>query len=403
MQVPPIFQRLFKELGSLRLSVFLLGFSVLLVFFGTLDQVRIGIREAQSIYFESLFAVWHYPEMWPGGNVLKYIPVPLPGGYLIGPLLALNLILAHARYWRPRWSILGISFIHVGIIMLLVGQLITNIFQEEDYMWLDEGAKANFIRSFHEDEFYLTHRKADGKMGVFSLDYKDLKRGRTIEPEVPGQTGLFPFEVKVHEVFNNAEISQGGAIEGRSTFGINRGIGAQFNLGVRKVGSFHSDERRDIRTAVVEILDDGQSVGTWLVSNVFEERFPEQEFAIDGQQYAIGLRFKKTYLPYTITLLEFNHDRYPGTNIPSNFSSRVKVEHAFNGDEREVMIFMNNPLRYEGRTYYQASFAKQDTASMFQVVKNPGWLVPYIACILVSIGLVWQFSVAGHRMLRRMN
>jgi hypothetical protein len=336
------------------------------------------------------------------GEFLRFIPVPLPGGYLIGTLLALNLVLAHARYWRPRWDILGISFIHVGIIMLLVGQLVTNIFQEEDYMWLDEGAKANFIRSFHEDELYLTRKSADGKIGVYSLDYDELKKGMQFQPEAGGQKGLFPFEVKVHEIFDNAEINQGGSVDGRSSYGVSRGIGAQFNLGVKEIESFHSDEQRDIRTAVVEILQNGERVGMWLVSNVFEERFPEQEFTVDGQEYAIGLRFKKTYLPYTITLLKFNHDRYPGTNIPSNFSSRVRVEHATNGDEKEVMIFMNNPLRYEGRTYYQASFAKQDTASMFQVVKNPGWLVPYIACILVSIGLVWQFSVAGYRMTRRM-
>jgi hypothetical protein len=403
MPLSPLINRLFKVLGSLQLSVFLLGFSVLLIFFGTLDQVKIGIREAQEIYFESFYAIWRYPEMWPMGNFLKFIPVLLPGGYLIGPLLALNLILAHARYWRPRWSILGISFIHVGIIMLLVGQLMTNLFQEEDYMWLDEGGKANFIRSFQEDEFYLTRQKDDGRLGVYSLPYQDLKREKVIQPEVNGQAGLFPFEVKVREVFGNAEINQGGATDGRSTYGISRGIGAQFNLGIRGIESFHSDEQRDMRTAVVEVLKGEESVGTWLVSNVFEERFPEQEFTIDGQTYAIGLRYKKTYLPYTITLLEFNHDRYPGTNIPSNFSSRVRVTHATNGDEKEVMIFMNNPLRYEGRTFYQASFAKQDTASMFQVVKNPGWLVPYIACILVSIGLVWQFSVAGHRMIRRMN
>ena len=395
MKASPFLQWVFRTLGSLQLSVFLLGFSVLLIFFGTLDQVRIGIREAQTIYFESLIAVWHYPEMWPMGHILKWIPVPLLGGYAIGPLLALNLILAHARYWRPRMAILGISFIHVGILMLLVGQLVTNISQKEDYMWLDEGAKANFVRSFHDDELYLTRQNEDGKLGLYSLDFKDVDEGDVIDPP------KFPFQVKIHKLYDNAEINQGGAVEGRSTHGINRGIGAQFNLGVREIESFHSDEQRDIRTAVVEVVNEKGVVGRWLVSNVFEERFPEQEFTIDGTRYAVGLRFKKTYLPFTITLLKFNHDRYPGTNIPSNFSSMVKVEHVSNGDEREVMIFMNNPLRYEGMTFYQASFAKQDTASMFQVVRNPGWLVPYIACILVSIGLVWQFSVAGYRMSRR--
>jgi len=44
-----------------------------------------------------------------------------------------------------------------------------------------------------------------------------------------------------------------------------------------------------------------------------------------------------------------------------------------------VLIFMNQPLRYAGKTFYQASFGKGDTLSVLQVVKNPGWLLPYIS------------------------
>ncbi len=397
MQKSVPLKEVIKGLGSLRLTVFLLGFSLLLVFFGTLDQVRIGIREAQKLYFESLFVVWHYPEMWTGGQILKWIPIPLPGGYVIGPMLALNLFFGHLRYWRPKWTIVGISLIHVGIIMLLVGQLVTNILAKEDYMWLDEGASANFVESFHDDELYIAKKGEGGNLGVYSVPYKDLDRGDVIDPPP------FPFEIKVEEVFGNAEITQGGAADGRSTYGVNRGIGVQFNLGVRGIGSFHSDSQRDIRTAVVEVLENGNSLGKWLVSNVFPERFPEQEFTVDGTRYGIGLRFKKTYLPFTLTLLDFRHDRYPGTNIPSNFASKVRLVHEQANIDKELMIFMNNPLRYEGMTFYQASFAKQDQASMFQVVRNPGWLIPYIACTLVSLGLLWQFCVAAVRTVGRLH
>jgi hypothetical protein len=47
-------------------------------------------------------------------------------------------------------------------------------------------------------------------------------------------------------------------------------------------------------------------------------------------------------------------------------------------------------LRFEGRTYYQASFAGNDDVSILQVVKNPSWLLPYFACGLVTLGLLWQ-------------
>ena len=396
MATPPFLKRLVRGLGSLHLTVYLLLFSLLLVFFGTLDQVRIGIREAQILYFESVFVIWRYPEFWPWGDFLKWIPLPLPGGYLLGPLLFVNLLVSHIIHFRKSWTFYGISFIHAGILTLLVGQLITNLYQKDNYMWLDEGAKANFIQSFREDELYLTRTHPDGTMGVYAVPFDDLKAGRVIDPPD------FPFSVRVKELFNNAEIKSGSEAEGLSDFGVSRGIGVQFGLGVKEIASFHSDDRRDVRTAVVEVLQDGAVQSTWLVSNVFPERFPEQTFRVDGTDYALGLRFKKTYLPFTVTLLDFNHDRYPGTNIPRNFSSRVHVAHQ-NGEEKDVMIFMNNPLRHEGHTFFQASLAKQDTASMFHVVRNPGWLLPYIACLLVTIGLVWQFTVVGYRMLGRIN
>ncbi|NDV63103.1 cytochrome c biogenesis protein ResB [Puniceicoccales bacterium CK1056] len=384
-----------RTLGSLRLTVYLLAFSVILVFFGTLDQVRIGIRGAQEIYFESLLAFWQYPESWPMGGFLSKIPLPVPGGYLIGPLLALNLVFSHIRHFRLRWNIAGISLIHAGVLMLLIGQLVTNLTQEESYMWLDEGDQANFLRSFHKDELYLSQNNPDGTLAVFSFPFEDLEAGQLIDPI------NFPVQISVKEVFRNAEIKSGETGQGMSPTGVNQGIGAQFNLFVKEIPSFNSSDQRDVRTAVVELLDDGQSLGTYLVSNVFEERFPGQTASVDGSNIEVGLRFKKTYLPFTITLLDFKHDRYPGTNIPMNFSSKVRVEHPGKGEDQEVTVFMNNPLRYEGLTFYQASFAKQDTASMFQVVRNPGRLLPYIACILVSIGLLYQFGWVAYRSIRR--
>ena len=63
------------------------------------------------------------------------------------------------------------------------------------------------------------------------------------------------------------------------------------------------------------------------------------------------------------------------------------------GVDREVLIYMNNPLRYRGKTYYQASFGKNDTLSVLQVVENPGWLIPYAAFVIMSGGLLLHFMV----------
>ena len=91
--------------------------------------------------------------------------------------------------------------------------------------------------------------------------------------------------------------------------------------------------------------------------------------------------------------MKFQHDIYAGTDIPKNFSSRILLERPETGEKREVLIYMNNPLRYGGETYYQASFDQDNQGTILQVVHNPSWLTPYFSCVLVGIDLVVQFAI----------
>ncbi len=103
------------------------------------------------------------------------------------------------------------------------------------------------------------------------------------------------------------------------------------------------------------------------------------------------MRAVRYYKPYTITLLAFNHDIYPGTDIPKNFSSKIHLNDPAAGEDRDILIYMNSPLRYRGETFFQASFEPGDRVTILQVVRNPASLAPYIACSLVALGLVVQF------------
>ena len=64
-------------------------------------------------------------------------------------------------------------------------------------------------------------------------------------------------------------------------------------------------------------------------------------------------------------------------------------------ENREVVIFMNNPLRHSGQTFYQYQMNQGGGGwSAFQVVSNPGWLLPYFACIMMGLGLCIQFGIS---------
>ena len=59
-----------------------------------------------------------------------------------------------------------------------------------------------------------------------------------------------------------------------------------------------------------------------------------------------------------------------------------------------MTIRMNEPLRYGGKTFFQASWDETDEkGTVLQVVDNPSYLTPYFACVLVAAGLVVQFSM----------
>jgi cytochrome c biogenesis protein ResB len=136
--------------------------------------------------------------------------------------------------------------------------------------------------------------------------------------------------------------------------------------------------RMDMPSALVEIVTPQGSLGTFLVSAWLDQ---PQTFTFDNHAYELLLRQERYYLPFSLHLIEFRHDKYPGTDIPKNFSSRVRLQNLENREDREVRIFMNNPLRYAGETFYQASFDPDDHGSVLQVVHNPSWLTPYLpAC-----------------------
>src|SRR6478735_4263329 len=132
--------RLYNFFSSVKLAVVLLALGLILVFWGTIAQVKLGLYQAQNEFFRSLFIYWK-----PTGSGLK-IPI-FPGGYLVGGLLLINLFTAHLRYYKSGMRKLGIAMIHLGVVLLLMGQFATDMLSVESYMRIREGSSANFSES----------------------------------------------------------------------------------------------------------------------------------------------------------------------------------------------------------------------------------------------------------------
>ena len=377
---------LFQFFSSLKLTVVLLSFSLILIFFGTLDQVQYGIWHAQELYFESFLVVWTFPEHAPLGQHLHWIRIPMPGGYLLGGMLLINLLAAHFNRFKLSWAKCGIFLIHSGLILLLISELMTDILAVESQMPVDEGGTSNYSQGFRENELVFIDRSHPEHDSVHAIPASLLKPGKRIN--VPNT----PLSIRTVRYHGNAEI--GRATSGSPAESIaTRGAAVRMGIIVNPKPEAYSEDEINTVTAFVEVIKGEDSLGTWLVSNVMDERFPPQMVDAGDLSYEIALRFTRHYYPFEIELIDFKHEKYPGTEVPFNFSSEVKVTHQDSTKNQKALIYMNHPLRYEGLTFFQASFANQDKTSIFQVVRNPGWLLPYLSVLLMGLGMCAQFGM----------
>jgi hypothetical protein len=371
--------RIIKFFTSLRLTVVCLGFAVLLVFFGTLAQVNEGLYLAQARWFRSFFVWWG-----PQGAGWQF-PV-FPGGYLIGGVLLVNLIAAHIKRFKLTWKKLGIHVTHTGIILLLVGQLATDLLSRETQIRFLEGETKNYSESALKNELvFMTDAPTPGEDEVISIPESFLKNGQEIRQE------KLPFTVRVKEYYLNAEVRQRGPMVDTGAPPATRGVGVQ--AVITPVAEIRDMDKRNAPGAVIELIGPQGSLGTWLVSTALSN---SQNIQVGDKTWRVALRWQREYLPYTIQLLKTTNEVYPGTDTPKNFQSRIRIENVGRGENREVDIYMNNPLRYEGMTFYQYQMGRDEFdanrgSSTLQVVRNPGWLTPYVGCLMVGGGMAIQF------------
>ncbi|MGF1532039.1 MAG: cytochrome c biogenesis protein ResB [Puniceicoccaceae bacterium] len=389
--------------SSLRLTVVLLSLSMVLIFFGTLDQVHWGIWHTQKMYFESFVVLSPVVALlnlfitrdW--NESLAAFVLPLPGGYTLGTLLFFNLAAAHAVRFQLSWKKSGIFLTHLGLLALLLGELLTDLYAKEGRMWLHEnGPAVNYSESYRDNELVLIDRTEADFDRVYAIPQSRLRSGRFFDDQ------RFPFIVEILEFFPNSRLLDGSSEGPASPNLATSGFASRVNVVVVSAPVTYSESETNTVTAYVRLRTrEGQVLGTWLTSNVIDDRYPPQTFTHQGRTYEVAMRYARKYYPFHLRLIEFSHDRYPGTEIPRNFSSLVEIIDPERSAGHTSLIYMNSPLRYSGNTFYQASFAEQDTASMLQVVRNPGWTIPYFGVSLVGLGLTVQFGIGLSRGLSR--
>ncbi len=311
----------------------------------------------------------------------------------------------------------GVTLLHAGIALVMINEIVVDSLHVETQMAIEEGHTVNFAKDIREIEFVVTDRSSpdfdeeivirrDAVLAAGDAAGDD-GAGRVIsDPELP-------FDIEILEFMQNSNIEDArpGA-ENRAT----AGAGLQLiSTSAKPTTGTDSSGRVDLTAAYVRILDkeSKEDLGTYLTGVVFEllgrSEFQPNVVTVDGRDWEIALRFRRYYKPYSVRLTDVSKTDYIGTSTPMDYRSIVDVIDAGTG---EVLvgkrhIWMNNPMRYSGDTFYQSNYAPanprtgEKEITTLSVVSNTGWMLPYTSCMIVGTGMLAHFFIILLRFLGR--
>jgi len=125
---------------------------------------------------------------------------------------------------------------------------------------------------------------------------------------------------------------------------------------------------------------------------------------VGGVDLSIYLGAKNIAIPFSLKLIDFELERYPGSMSPSSYSSQVELTDKEEGIEAmPFKIFMNHVLDHKSYRFFQSSYDQDEKGSILSVNHDPGTLPTYIGYILLALGMIWNlFDKKGRfqRLLR---
>ncbi len=359
-------QKIIKILRNPKIFSVTIIWLMILVVLGTLAQRDMGLFAAQQRYFSS-YIIWLFGF------------VPAPGGRITMMVILINIItmlIANKNIWKIKK--IGILIVHIGALLLLIGGGITAKFSSEGQMIIEEGTSANYIIDYRDMELALINRSSPHYDEYTIIDQHALYSRNIISPE------NMNIDIQIIQLIENCRPQERTGATGLPY----KGILKNFTFNELEPAK---EDNENLSALIFNIRNSGTSTdGTYGL--ILNQPVP-QNIKINEQVFEMKLRRKRTYLPFSLELIDFKKVDHPGTRIAKSYSSDINLIE--NNLPRRVSIQMNEPLRHNGYTFFQSSFIEGSDidTTVLAVVKNYGRLFPYISSIIMSIGLLLHLLI----------
>lgn len=115
---------------------------------------------------------------------------------------------------------------------------------------------------------------------------------------------------------------------------------------------------------------------------------------IQGKKVIIEVTKESLTLPFELALTEFKMDKDPGTNNPASYESFIKL--FSDGKSSTHHVYMNNPMKMSGYTFYQASYSQDNSGqynSTLAVNVDQGRALKYLGSLMLVFGAIWHYNL----------
>lgn len=379
-----IFVKVFDVLSGFGLATITLLLLGVLTWLATLEQIEHGLYPTLNKYFhwKSFFLL---PDIKING---KMFPIPpLPGGYWVSALLLLNLILGGVVRMRKGWKHSGNLIAHFGIIFMLLGGGVAHHFSERGNMAVGVGEVSNTAEDYFEYVVEVAEIK-DGKAEEIHVvrgdDFHDLEGGKLRTIRLPAM----PFDLQLTGYLKNCQpVVITERAPAQKEF-----VADQYYL-MSKPDEINAEANTAGCYARI-LYQDGSKSDPFILAGASFHPFTIRH---EDRIFTIDMRKRLWPMPFEVKLDEFTADFHPGTSMAAKFISKItRIE---DGNETKYTIQMNEPMRYEGLTFFQASYGPPGAGpgdrmySVFEIVKNPADHWPEYSLYIVTFGMLVTFGI----------
>ena len=301
----------------------------------------------------------------------------------------------------------GVVLLHAGIGLMMYYELHVSLTAIETQMNLEEGETSSFvhdIRTFELAVIDKTDPKSDRVVAIPRSLLLDSAPTSATGVAKPIDFAELPFTVEITRFEPNSHLRAASSQDANPA---TTGLGVEWFAESKRPGSgTDADSKVDMATAYVTLKsrDGGKPLGTYLVGMLLSMSGETDTVAVGDKVYELSLRAKRYYKDYRFTLKDVRNETYIGTSTPRSYASTTAIVDPTRNVDEEKTIWMNNPLRFANETFYQSGYHKgQDGAehTTLSVVANTGWMMPYVSCMLVAIGMLAHFLILLVRFLTR--